>query len=163
MQKRKRGQSLVEVTVALSILGITMMGVLTLAINVIGYSISTKSRSQAVGYAQEGLEVARSFLRSCSELKISILEGQDFVVDSGTALAPGASEAIGDFTRTITIRSLSKTEDPDGDGFPEDILIVPNSTYIKTDDFYLITSKVEWNVKGTKDGKTTVYGVVKRK
>lgn len=56
----KRGQSLIEVVVALSILTVALAGVVTLAVNTVGLMISSRFRMEATAYAQAGLEGVKS-------------------------------------------------------------------------------------------------------
>ncbi|PIZ00362.1 hypothetical protein COY62_03095 [bacterium (Candidatus Howlettbacteria) CG_4_10_14_0_8_um_filter_40_9] len=52
----KRGQSLVEVTVALSILAVVLTGVVTLIVNAVGLMLDSRDKTEAVAYAQQYLE-----------------------------------------------------------------------------------------------------------
>ena len=64
MNKKKiinnKGQSLVEVVVALTILAIVFIGIVTLAANTIKLMLSSRQKMQAVAIAQQQLELEKS-------------------------------------------------------------------------------------------------------
>lgn len=65
----KRGQSLVEVTVALSILAVVLTGVVTLIVNAVGLMLDSRDKTEAVAYAQQYLEEKKgSKTNSCTGL-----------------------------------------------------------------------------------------------
>lgn len=66
----KRGQSLVEVTVALSILAVVLTGVVTLIVNAVGLMLDSRDKTEAVAYAQQYLEEKKgSKTNSCRGLE----------------------------------------------------------------------------------------------
>lgn len=129
----KKGQSLVEVTVAMSILAVVLTGVVTLAVNAAGLMVSSRSRTEATAYAQQGLEVLKSKpSNSCYVLGSSDLaNGLNKSMDTGNTF----------YTRTFDV------SDP------------PNS--IDTGGYALVTIKVSWtNGSG---GNITLKQIMKRK
>lgn len=68
----KKGQSLVEVTVALSILAVVLTGVVTLIVNAVGLMLDSRDKTEAVAYAQQYLEEKKgSKTNSCDGLAIT--------------------------------------------------------------------------------------------
>lgn len=95
------GQSLVEVTVALSLLTIVLTGVVTLAVSATGLMISSRMGTEATVIAQEGLEVLKGApSNTCAGLD----PGEKFLIDSEGLLdldLIGAGQPVRGYTRII--------------------------------------------------------------
>lgn len=150
--RKIKGQSLVEVTVALSILAIAMMGVITLGVNVIGYTIGTKARTQAMALAQQGLEIARDNGTGCGTLEngyyyeIVPIDKTKIIKRTTTATyyPVDTTGPFASFQRQIGVRNA-----PAG-SFPA----------TAQGSYKLVTAEVQWQVAGTPMGTSTVYGLV---
>jgi len=68
MLGKKKGQTLIEVTVALGILAIVFAGTITLIVGVVNLSFSARNRTEAIALAQMKLaETASSILTGCNK------------------------------------------------------------------------------------------------
>lgn len=162
----KKGQSLIEVVVALSILGITMFGVMTLGINTIGYSIASKARTQAIALAQQGLEVARN------QIGGSAVPPNTCATSTGLSSFCGTWEVSGNTIAAKTAFSdcANPTFGPDTENdfllisehpdFERRIYIVESTNEAPSTNYYLIKSTVRWLKAGTPTQSTSVYGLV---
>lgn len=122
--QNERAQSLVEVTVALSILAVVMTGVVTLAINAVGLMINSRMKTEAAAIAQQGIEVVKgSPSKGCNVL----LPGKTYII-LNNVLTPGPEQAINSYTRTIRIDN-------------DDISGLANS------DLALVTVTVSWSLR----------------
>ncbi len=95
------GQSLIEVTVALSILVVVLTGVVTLAVNVAGLMIASRMATEATAIAQEGLEALKGAPSStCAGLSA----GGKFEIGGDGLITPDIlddGQNIRKYTRTI--------------------------------------------------------------
>lgn len=121
----KKGQSLIEVTVALTILSVVMMGILALGINVIGYTIFTKGRTQAIALAQQGLEETRN-------------RGGCGLTADPTPSYANLPAPFGDFSRRVIVRNATNAE----------------ASGLNGSDFWFIQSEVRMNMPGVPAGET---------
>lgn len=183
--KKEKGQSLVEVTVALSILGIVMLGVITLAINVIGYSIGTKAQAQAVALAQEGLEIMREQapIPGCGNSYTADVSGAYYYIAYGVSgleapksffIGTGAGNSAGvpldgtdgsgykyyysdrSFPKFKRIINVQQAWSTDVPSNGED----PPVPLTSNGNFQRITVTVEWYVSGTKNQKAKISGLI---
>lgn len=147
-----------EVTVALSLLSIVMIGILTLAINTIGYSISAKARTQATILAQQGIEVARKVVSPASGCNpVGSIDYSDkyYKVDGinkdNLLEIPSANDgfvavdSFGGLERSIYIRDANAGE------------VTQDST-----NYYYVLSKVRWDFAGSRIGEAQIYGLVSK-
>lgn len=135
--KREDGQSLVEVVVALSVLTIVLTGVVTLAVNTVALMITSRMKTEATAYAQQGIESLKGDVgASCGALENT----------------PGAGEENFPTSPTSTYSRTKRIEDPPVSlGLP--------ATYAST--HALVIIKVNWENKG-QDESLIVKQVMKR-
>lgn len=142
---RKKGETLIEVVVALGIISIALLGLFSLAILALQNSTSAKARSQATVYAQQALEISRESLGSC---KTTISGGTYYINTSGelAPLTPAEAAANADvFTTGNMFRFRRTIEITDGGaaGNPLDSMIPPNPPSEDTN-YLLLKTTVQW-------------------
>jgi len=133
----RKGQSLVEVTVALSILAIVLTGVVTLAVNTVGLMLASRSRMEGTAYAQQGLEILKAKPGSDCTTGLELNSPTDI-----TLPVPSPYDSI--YTRTYKV-----ADPPSG--------TVPPSSHT------LVSVKVTWEFRGQPGGEITVKQIMKRK
>ena len=105
--KRKSGQSLIEVTIALSIMSACLTIVTTLMVHTLGFSNDSMTRITAIGYAQEQMEETIYKLKNtCIINQINTSTQEDgFLITTAVepVTAAGPSELIGMKKVLITV------------------------------------------------------------
>lgn len=143
--KVQRGQTLVEVVVALGIVGISLVAMMTLVMGSRNLLFSSQDSTKATGLAQEGIEIVRHQKDiGCSFTDITNADGtlksDTFVIEGDTNKNPSDEKIIvgvadqtvkniknfSDFKRSITIRNLN---DPIFQSDPNYNNIIPNSGF----------------------------------
>lgn len=109
----KSGQTLIEAIAAVGITVIIASSLMALGVATIRSATVSRNRSQAVSYAQEGIEAVRSIRdRSYSELSACIGAGGVVWSVSQSRWNCRASSVVTDiFTRSLTV-ALSNPPDP---------------------------------------------------
>ncbi len=95
--KLSRGQSIIEVVIALSLVAIVVLALVRVTISSIQNSTFARDQRLATQYAQEGIENAR---------KLKEEDETEFWGKSGSE-----EETIGNFERTVTYTPVSGEED----------------------------------------------------
>jgi len=98
-----KGQSLIEILVALSIF---IAGTVTIAVLVLDANISSRQgieRTQAIALAREGLEAARSLRDADFD---NLIVGTHGIILSGTWMFSGSSDTQDQFTRRVVITDI---------------------------------------------------------
>lgn len=124
----KKGQSLVEVVVALGILAIVFSGTTGLLVRVVNLNLNARDITQATGLAQEGItRTLRGIRAQCNaSLPAGIDEWRDapngnrfhLVVTSGFVDIPDSGGAPTSGSSFIRVRSTVSWVDPEGNAFP---------------------------------------------
>lgn len=122
MQTNKKGLSLIEVVVSLSILAIVFVGTITLIVNVVNLVLITRDKTEATALMQKGL--TKGIDRAKDSCRGS--------VDYDETL----EEINGKYTITVT----------NSDDF-EPINSTAGDGSISKDNFVSVKSKVEWSFK----------------
>lgn len=103
----KRGVTLIEVTVALTIVAVVLVSVYGTGINILQNLRSSKGQARATAYAQQGLEIALNATRTCKK------PAGNYQVDpvNNTLTSGGPGVGLGDnYFRTIEIQNLTSAD-----------------------------------------------------
>lgn len=145
----KKGQSLVEVTVALSLLAVVLTGVVTLAVNAVSLMAASRLRTEATALAQEGLEIAKSYKdNGC----ISLSNNSYVIVNNQLVTLASAPEKA-----TITLDNASYTREIT---IADDAIVDPLNS---ASEYALATVTVSWDLKGKPEGDIKIEQIIKRK
>lgn len=126
----ERGQTLLEIVVALGVIAVVLTGLVTAVTASLRYSQVSKYRSQGVKFAQEGIELARKLRDTSPWAEFSVFS-------SGTG--------------EWCLNEAGSWSASDGSGCP----IVAGSTFWRTVTFVLngsvmdVTSEVSWGDRST--------------
>lgn len=132
----KKGQSLVEVTVALSILVIVLTSTITLIVAVLNLTLSSRNRTEAITYAQRAISEGKIHLNStCS---ISEAEGEITDILNIDDDFPGKNVYL--FNKKPSSVGLSAD-------FPDT-------------QFRVLEASVSWEEKGVSTGPVTIRQVI---
>lgn len=142
-----KGQTIVEVMVALGAGAIILSAMSVLVLNALKNSTQSSQQSKAVGYAQEGMEIARQ-MKDNSWPTYSLLSGSYCIASSctaiessGTACGPKSSSCTANINN-LYVREVTISQNYSG---CQPQTPVAGVTYSK------VTSKVSWSDTSCKD------------
>lgn len=127
----RKGQSLVEVVVALGIVSIVFSGTVTLIVQTVNLELSARDRTEAINYAQKIL----------NEKVVEIEGGCNLEYTTGEVSGP----PFGKYNSTINVNNNFTSY---GNG-------------LDSANFIEITSRVTWKPKGLPDDKYEVKQIVR--
>lgn len=138
--KKQPGFTLIETTVALSILALVLAGVITLIISAINLNFSSREKTQAVALAQEGLAF-----------------GNEQASNNCIVTDPGSIKDELRYNNRFRLKVNLELGDLVEGGSPDQISFDSNSTQRN---FVRVTSEVDWNNRqGEPDQAKTGYNI----
>jgi Tfp pilus assembly protein PilX len=125
--KRKKGQTLIEVMLSLTIITLVFVSAITLVINVFNLTLSARSKTKATALAQSGLAVATTKIQGSCSLG-------NYPLDAAISL-PEVSVPTG-FTLEVRPKDLITGSE------------IYTGDQITTTNFMKLTATVSWSDKG---------------
>ena len=135
--KNQKGFLLLEILMAISIFAIITIGIFNLSVDTVQNDSRNQVSSEALFYAQEGIEAVRN-MRDRNYLDLTNGDhGLSFLADSWTFIA-APEDVDGFYNRTITIEDVYRDENGD---------IAAEGAYLDTET-KKVTSEITWTWKG---------------
>lgn len=142
MRTKVRGQSLVEVIVALGIIVIVFTGTITLVVNVMNLNLTSRDVTQATALAEKKMGEAVSGIRSDCAIDIGGLS----VTGNNVPVTLGGKS----FTPVVTFSSVSRNQ-------------VSNTFVADSNGLFIrITSTVTWKDRGGVDRSFSVERILRK-
>lgn len=134
-KKKRKGQTIVEVMIAFTILAVVLSSTFILMIRAVNLVLTAQSRTEAIEIAQRGLSEG-----------VLLLQGSCGINTAANLSAIQTKNIAGSVPKTLVV---SKTDHP---GLPDSLA---------SDDFILLTATVTWDDKGAPDQSVALSQLVR--
>ncbi len=151
----KKGETLVEVVVAFSIMSFVLIGVSGLISNLIGLATESRTVTQATALAQKGLIEGVNVVRTSCDIReedSSYWDGLNFNYDLGVG-KPINSDGL---TLTVVLRKLDSSEENVIDAGEQKYNLISNNGFRK------VVSTVTWKDKAGTDKSYVLEQIVNK-